>query len=460
MHFFFKFKEPFIHKFTILKLYGYKDVVMTFEEPYKILVGENGSGKTTILNCLYYTLKQKFESLTKIRFSRIMIEFSRGKVLEFGKEEIEALVEREKDFQNTPFYRSISQQLGQKDIDSLRAIIYSGKGELEQTKLIVSYIRKLGFNFKSPSFYIYNNVKRLVHEYMAINLEHRLEILNDVLKSDLFYYPTYRRVESALGNFEEISKRLYEANPFMEKIDLSKLLNSDDIQFGMDDVKKRIENITTIIYNKTMDGFSSIMGDMLSQLSKSENNDGYEYNFDKKLIQIILDRLSETIKDEDKKNIMSYATSGKLDNPNLNFLIAKLVKLYDEQKQYDRAIKHFRDTCNHYLEDKRFVYNESSIDLFIESSFNNERLDLECLSSGEKQIVSLFAKLYLEIDKTFIMLLDEPELSLSVPWQEKLMPDIVHSEKCDFLLAVTHSPFIYNNEMEEYAQSLSDFIKG
>lgn len=43
---------------------------MTFDDPVKILVGENGSGKTTILNCLYYTLKQKFDSLSKIRFSR------------------------------------------------------------------------------------------------------------------------------------------------------------------------------------------------------------------------------------------------------------------------------------------------------------------------------------------------------------------------------------------------------
>ena len=111
------------------------------------------------------------------------------------------------------------------------------------------------------------------------------------------------------------------------------------------------------------------------------------------------------------------------------------------------------------MNDKKFVYNESSIDLYVESHFNNERLDLECLSSGEKQIVSLFAKLYLEIDKSFIMLLDEPELSLSVTWQERLMPDIVHSNKCDFLLAVTHSPFIFDNELEECAQSLSDFIK-
>lgn len=459
MFFFFKFKEPFIRKFSITGLYGYKNIEMTFDDPVKILVGENGSGKTTILNCLYYTLKQKFDSLSKIRFSRIKIEFNHEKFLEFGKEEIEAIVEREKDFQNTPFYRSISQQLTPKDITELQRIIYSGKSELEQTKLIVSYIRKLGFNFKSPSFYIYNNVKRLVHEYMAISLEHRLEILDDVLKSDIFYYPTYRRIESALVNFQEISKKLSEINPFMEKIDLSKLFNSDDIQFGMDDVKKRIDNVTDIIYQTTMDGFSSIMGDMLSQLSKTIKSDEIKYNFDKKLIQIILDRLNDKIKPADKESIMAYATSGKLNNPNLNFLIAKLVSLYEEQKQYDKAIKCFRDTCNHYLNDKKFVYNESSIDLYVESHFNNERLDLECLSSGEKQIVSLFAKLYLEIDKSFIMLLDEPELSLSVTWQERLMPDIVHSNKCDFLLAVTHSPFIFNNELEECAQSLSDFIK-
>ena len=84
---------------------------------------------------------------------------------------------------------------------------------------------------------------------------------------------------------------------------------------------------------------------------------------------------------------------------------------------------------------------------------------MECLSSGEKQIVSLFAKLYLDIDNSFVLLLDEPELSLSVFWQEKLLPDILRSQKCKLMLAVTHSPFIYNNSLEDYAQAISDFIK-
>lgn len=68
-----KYREPFIRKFSILKLYGYKDIVMTFDNPYKILVGENGSGKTTLLNCLCFTLMRRFKSLVKIRFARIEI---------------------------------------------------------------------------------------------------------------------------------------------------------------------------------------------------------------------------------------------------------------------------------------------------------------------------------------------------------------------------------------------------
>ena len=86
----------------------------------------------------------------------------------------------------------------------------------------------------------------------------------------------------------------------------------------------------------------------------------------------------------------------------------------------------------------------------------NKRTDekmgtLECLSSGEKQIVSLFAKVYLRADKDFIMFFDEPELSLSLEWQKMLINDILNSKKCAFLFVTTHSPFIFdaNNLFKE-----------
>ena len=70
----------------------------------------------------------------------------------------------------------------------------------------------------------------------------------------------------------------------------------------------------------------------------------------------------------------------------------------------------------------------------------------------------MFSKIYLEPDKDFIVLFDEPELSLSIYWQKKLLPDILNSNRCDFLLAVTHSPFIFENDLQEYTIGLKDFI--
>ena len=89
---------------------------------------------------------------------------------------------------------------------------------------------------------------------------------------------------------------------------------------------------------------------------------------------------------------------------------------------------------------------------------NNKDIDLNVLSSGEKQIVSLFSIIFLEPQRDFIFLIDEPELSLSIFWQRHLIPDIIKSNKCDFLLAVTHSPFIFENEFEENTIGLSEFM--
>ena len=87
-----------------------------------------------------------------------------------------------------------------------------------------------------------------------------------------------------------------------------------------------------------------------------------------------------------------------------------------------------------------------------------EIIDLSNLSSGEKQLISTFSKIFLEDEKELIILFDEPELSLSVPWQEEFIYDISQASKCKFLLTVTHSPFIYT-KLLPYAEEIDDCIK-
>ncbi len=64
------------------------------------------------------------------------------------------------------------------------------------------------------------------------------------------------------------------------------------------------------------------------------------------------------------------------------------------------------------------------------------------------------SELYLGEEKSYIVIFDEPELSLSVEWQKKQLPDIIRSRRCAFLVAATHSPFVFENELDPYARSL------
>ena len=138
----------------------------------------------------------------------------------------------------------------------------------------------------------------------------------------------------------------------------------------------------------------------------------------------------------------------------------KLLEIYSLQKEVDNSVKIFRDVCNRYLINKEVFYDESNINIYIKLQSTGRQLPLNKLSSGEKQIISMFSKIYLsEEKKRFCVLFDEPELSLSIEWQRLLLPNILGSAKCDFLLAVTHSPFIFDNELDCYAIGLNEYFE-
>jgi predicted ATPase len=129
------------------------------------------------------------------------------------------------------------------------------------------------------------------------------------------------------------------------------------------------------------------------------------------------------------------------------------------------GLHEFGRVCNDYLTGKEMIYDNVSYHIFIRQTDvqsagpaeEGEQLELKSLSSGEKQIVSLISHIYLFGKQCFVVIIDEPELSLSVPWQRKLLPDILATGECNGLIAVTHSPFIWENELEPYVHPLTEF---
>ncbi|EKI3603217.1 ATP-binding protein, partial [Salmonella enterica subsp. enterica serovar Cerro] len=86
--------------------------------------------------------------------------------------------------------------------------------------------------------------------------------------------------------------------------------------------------------------------------------------------------------------------------------------------------------------------------------FSGDRIQLNDLSSGEKQVISLMSILYLYDNNNKIILIDEPELSLSLPWQKLLLPDIDQCNTVSQVIAITHSPFIFDNELAVNATAM------
>ena len=82
--------------------------------------------------------------------------------------------------------------------------------------------------------------------------------------------------------------------------------------------------------------------------------------------------------------------------------------------------------------------------------YDSDEIDLSIVSSGEKKILVLFALQVFYSECMF--LLDEPELSLSILWQESLVPDLITCGSNKFVIA-THSPYIAKDE------SVRDYIK-
>src|SRR5690606_31550052 len=85
--------ECMIKEFYINNLYEERNVRIPFSSEYKIIVAENGYGKTTILNSFYALVSGDVSKLRKVVFDSIGIVFSDGEDISFKKEDFYAYLE-------------------------------------------------------------------------------------------------------------------------------------------------------------------------------------------------------------------------------------------------------------------------------------------------------------------------------------------------------------------------------
>lgn len=463
-----------IKKFTINGLFKVQNVVIPFENNIKILIGENGLGKTTILNSLYYLLTKKWHKLIKVPFDSIELEFDNTSVISFSKNQLEAFLVDDKRQRKRGNIHIINQLKNMfPDVEVLKKELMKTDLYNQQVSInhqdIINYIikNKINQHIAAPTGVLVDCFVRLLTDSFVVIFDEINKIIDEQLDTTIMYFPTYRRVEEELQNLGQLRKinpsEFEFEDPFEveEKIELSNIEEETLIQFGMQDVEQRIRQVLFQINEMSLTGFTTVTGEILTQMLKGFPNVTEETlaYLNKDDIKIILNRVRGNLSELDRNNIIGIVESKKLsDKKDLVFFLSKLIEIYNQQKELDNRIKSFVSVCNKYLVGKEIVFNESSVSIEILRKKTDQIVKLNQLSSGEKQIVSLFSKIYLEEHKSITVLFDEPELSLSIEWQKQLLPDIISSEKCKFLLAVTHSPFIFKNDLDKYAVGMNIFI--
>ena len=126
---------------------------------------------------------------------------------------------------------------------------------------------------------------------------------------------------------------------------------------------------------------------------------------------------------------------------------AKL-KIVDNLAQRVRLLL---DLMGEKFSNKALKIDPKTHDLVVESTHGKaQRLSVNALSSGEQHQLVLAYDLLFRTQPNTLVLLDEPELSLHVDWQERFLKDlkaVIDLVGFDALLA-THSPYIINGHNE------------
>lgn len=117
-------------------------------------------------------------------------------------------------------------------------------------------------------------------------------------------------------------------------------------------------------------------------------------------------------------------------------------KKYNIYKELIEKLDTFTNIVNNKLYYKKIkISKEYGIQIF---SDNDNEIKLSDLSSGKKQEIILFFELIFSTDKSLMILIDEPELSLHLAWQKKFIDDlfnIIKNKNMNIIIA-THSPYI------------------
>jgi predicted ATPase len=417
--------------------------------PASIIVGPNGTGKSTFLSLFYLFISRQWQRLNEYDFTALTLYHSQGKV-ELTKSELVGLDIARGKRGTSDRYIVRLQEAGAFDL------IYKSSLTRDDRERLASIS---GLPTSEVSSF-----RRYVQAELGFT-RRGIEVDADVSAlqlGEILYLPTYRRIEKDIKSiFPDIENRI---RARIEEGSMTPRAGAgfkEIAGFGMGDVQQLVDNFTANIRDSQRLASETasqeyirdivtgkIRNYSLQNLRRLPNDDFEEFknSLDEKLFSVAdREKFRSRMDDLRKKSTGQPAAELRF----LGMFVEKLLASHIKVKEMERPLRAFVDTVSSYLKPAKRAAVRGHEFVITGTDDNNVTIPLDKLSSGEKQIVSIFAYLLLSEQKDFILLIDEPELSLSVPWQKRFIPDLISTNSCAHILSVTHSPFVFDNDLRK-----------
>lgn len=436
-------------KFVASEVHGYLDFDVVFNPDVNFFAGLNGSGKTTALKMIMAILTPSIEQMVKIDFKNALL------LIEDRNKTIEVYCEKSNESINITLIED---------------------GDLVGTEII--YLDKRdsmnGHSFRFSDSQVIKNIRRLTSP-IFLSLDRRF--IKPVRDDEKIYSSTSYRHDGML-HFDNPSRYVRTGDESLDEI-LSIVVEANG----------RARSRQAKADNRLRDNI------ILDSLAFSEAGDSAHFP-DRKTLQSLKTKQLAIKKTLFNLDVSSESFESKFDEFFSKFeIIVKKMEVFDDvdsaffkrnelsddfnealsewfmnQNQLKRIDRLFLMVEKYQLE-KRTIYKdinrlEGLVNKFLSETgksisinslgqmkikFSGGERDLSVLSSGERQILIMLVHLTLDRKlKNGVFIIDEPELSLHISWQDMFVASVQEANPNLQLILATHSPAIIGGRNHMY----------
>lgn len=413
-------------KIEIVGLHGYIDKTIPFHDDINLLVGINGSGKTSVLNIINWMMNPaSLPDLCVTQFKKISLRLTyknvnyelvcsqKGRRMTF-----EVLREGAKRKAFKPLEILLATPpdkiARQPDAQKKERERYQGLKPSEPEMLTYTFLQEI------PKAVILGLDRTVTRESRGLRPTQPASAIEQIQE---IANVNYSRYQSRMGSLNNQLRNQFMLSAF-RITHLKKA--AKPIAVKVDQIAKWRERFGKYL-SETIRSTSSIKSE-LQQAAK-----------------IYFDRLEEIIASKKRGNELVLVST---EAQKLRHLITHLEKFEKDAEVTSQPIKSYLATLNNFFKDssKNILFSSDTYQICFQVLDKKNRpvgtpRGVDLLSSGEKQLLTLFT--FIKFSKGGVYIIDEPELSLHPRWQDGFLEAMKALMPPDTqLILATHSPAI------------------